>query len=506
MLHAFGVRSSRDKSLLAWGRKFFPEYFWRAPGKHHIDLDEKLREWSRERGVRVTVEGPRGCAKSTVLTFLFPLWCICHNIEDYIILFAETYEQAMKYLKEIRSELETNEKLAKSYPNACGRGSEWNNDGILTRNGVRVEALGSGQAVRGRKKGAARPSLMVMDDVEGDDAAYSSKMRDHTRDWATSGVMKAGRPGTNIILAGTVIHRECLVAHCGRRPGWKRLPYKSIIQWPNRMDLWGKWEQVLIGTPGEQEKADQEALAFYNDNEEEMKLGSKILWPELEDLYALMFMRAAEGHTSFESEKQNNPIDPSKCEWDPQLFEGEDLWFDDWPEDPQCVVMALDPSKGKTDKPGDFQAIVSLMVGSDGLLYVDADIGRHGLGGMMDRFVNISRDIRPDVAVVEEDTFQELLIPEIEERARKQAILVPVEGISTGGVPKMMRIRRLGPYVSRRRIKYRKRSEGATLLRQQMMDVPTGDKVDGPDALEMAVRAASGLLADQEDAGVSDPR
>lgn len=506
MARAFEIRKARRGSIMTWGRRFFPDYLTLPSGQHHIDLDAKLRKWTKARDIRAAIEGPRDSAKSTLLSFLYPLWSSCLRTEKYIILLADTCEQAVKYLKSIRYELENNEELAEAYPEACGQGpDEWNNDGLLLNNGVRIEALGAGQKIRGRKKRADRPTVLIIDDAEGDDAAYSKKLRGTIRDWATKGVFKAGAPGTNIFIAGTVIHRDCLVSHCGRLPGWRRSKYKSIMKWPDRMDLWQKWEKLLNGDPSNQDKAEREAQEFYEANKADMEKGAEVLWPEREGLYALMFMRASEGHTSFESEKQNNPIDPSKCEWDPMLFEGEDMWFDEWPKDSQCAVMALDPSKGRQDKPGDYQAIVSLVVGADGVLYCDADIDRRGISGMVDQFVDISQELRPDVSVVEDVMFQELLLPEIEARASKKGLLVPVEGIPTGGVNKIARIRRLGPYISRRRIRFMRRSPGAVLLRMQLMDIPTGDYDDGPDALEMAVRRAVQLLGDDERGDTENP-
>ena len=510
LLRAFvrecGVRESQSESILTWGKRYFPDYFELAPGRHHIELDGLLRGWTRERDVRAAIEGPRGCAKSTLLTFLYPIWATCLNLEDYIIMFAQTWDQATKYLQNISEEFESNELLAEDYPNACGQGSEWKKDGIITRNAVRIEALGAGQKVRGRRKKSKRPTSLLVDDPEGDEAAYSSRIRDTIRNWATKGVFKAGGPGTNILIAGTVIHRECLVSHCGQLPGWRSVKYKAITSWPDRMDLWDKWERILIGDPGNPEKALRDSRDFFEEHKAEMEAGAEVLWPELEDLYALMFMRASEGHTSFESEKQNNPIDPSKCEWGPDLFEGDDIWFDEWPENPQCVTMALDPSKGKSDKQGDYQASVSLMVGNDGCLYFDADISRRPVKEMMTTFLDIGEDLQPDRAVVEDVTFQELVLTEIEEQALERHILFPVEGIATGGVNKIARIRRLGPYISRRRIKFKKRSIGAQRLRRQLMDVPNGDFDDGPDAAEMAVRCAQTLLRDAQSGGVEDPR
>jgi len=498
---ALRTRSTNRGSLLTWGTHFFPDYFVLPFGQHHRVMDREVRKWAKQRGIRAAIEGPRGNAKSTVFTFLLPLYCACEGLEDYIIILGDTYSQAEKHVKAIQFELENNVELAEAYPHACGKGPTWNSSGIVTRNGIRLEPLGAGQKIRGRRERSARPSLIIIDDPEGDDAAYSATSRNTIREWATKAVMKAGNKRTNIIIVGTVIHRECLVAHCGRLPGWKRIPFKSVIKWPNRMDLWDKWESILNDNSVSESLAESAAKVFYELHEVDMNAGAEVLWPELESLYDLMFQRASEGHQSFESEKQNNPIDPSKCEWAPNNFEGDDIYFDEWPEDTIVKVMALDPSKGKKDKSGDYQAHIQLAVDSKGILYVDADLKHQPIKEMVAAYVETGRLFRPDVAVCEMEQFQELLLPEIEEAAASNKLLMPIEGIDTGKVPKDMRIRRLSPYITRRRIKYRRRSTGVQTLLRHMQDFPNGDHDDGPDALEMAVRRATELLADSDAGG-----
>lgn len=504
LARAFEGQGQRRGSLLEWGQRFFPHYFTLPPGGHHRRISRDLRTWAQKRGIRAAYEAPRDSAKSTYLTFLYPLYCICEDLEEYILMLADTYRQSVKHLKGIQWELENNEHLAEVYSHACGRGPEWNNQGILTRNGVRVEPLGTGQKIRGRRELSARPTLIIIDDPEGDEVAYSAVKRQSVRDWATKGVFKAGGPDTNIIIAGTVVHRECLVAHCAGLPGWRVLKFKSIRTWPTRMDLWGEWETVLQDNTVSTEDADQNARDFYLSHRAEMDEGAEVLWPERENLYDLMYIRATEGKTAFESEKQNNPVDPSKCEWEPELFEGEDIWFDDWPNNLICTTMALDPSKGKKDKPGDLQAIVMLGCDENGTLFVDADIKRRPIAAMVQQFVGLGRVFRADVAVVEDQQFQELLVPECENEAVAQKILVPIEGISTGNVPKEMRIRRLSPYISRRRVRYKRRSPGVRILMQHLGDFPNGTHDDGADAFEMALRKMRELLSTVDNGGAVD--
>jgi hypothetical protein len=167
-------RSQNRHSILAWGKRFVPDYFPLAFGPHHYELDMAIRRWHRERNIKAAIEASRGVAKSTILTFLDPLYSVCEHLEEYIIILADTYTQAVKHLQGIQFELENNDALAEAYPHVCGRGPKWSSEGILTRNGVRIEPLGAGQKIRGRRERQARPTLIVIDDPEGEDAAYST--------------------------------------------------------------------------------------------------------------------------------------------------------------------------------------------------------------------------------------------------------------------------------------------------------------------------------------------
>ena len=59
---------------------------------------------------------------------------------------------------------------------------------------------------------------------------------------------------------------------------------------------------------------------------------------------------------------------------------------------------------------------------------------------------------------------------------------------------KLVRIRRLGPYLSARRLRFKSGSPGTRLLVEQLQQFPVGDHDDGPDAAEMALRLAAELL------------
>lgn len=484
---------------LKWASEYLPVYCDLPMSKMHRSLDaEVFAEMAHDRKRKEVVIGPRDSAKSTHCTEGFPLYAICHGLERYILIISDTTDQAVKHLDVIKEELENNEKIAKEYPEVHGIGATWKNNAIETRNGIRVEALGAGKKIRGRRYQNHRPSLIVGDDLEGDESAYSSKTREHRWDWLVKGVLKAGGPRTNYLIAGSNIHQDGIVAKLHKSPGWRSHLYRSIIKWPAAMHLWEAWERILRDpTLDDQLKA---ARAFYEENKVAMDEGAEVLWEQRETLYDLMLMRATDGHQAFEAEKQNNPIDPSKCEWGSYLFE--DRWFDKYPDIDhiQIAIGALDPSKGKNDRVGDYQGMVSVCIDDKLRCYVDADISRRPMTEMCERFCSFLQATGCQLGVCEAEQFQELLIPEIEGSMIEQKMFVPIEGITTEGIKKEMRIRRIGPWINRGRILFRRGSPGCAALIKMLSEFPNGDHDDGPDAFEMAMRRAlEGIGASVED-------
>ena len=120
---------------IQWGKEYAPQFFFRPGCQFHEDISNDLHLMSKERGKKILVMAPRGNAKSTICSTLVPLKAICESSEKYILLVADTTEQAEGYLKTIANELDYNEKLREQYPLACKHGDVWNAGRIETANG-----------------------------------------------------------------------------------------------------------------------------------------------------------------------------------------------------------------------------------------------------------------------------------------------------------------------------------------------------------------------------------
>lgn len=186
-------------------------------------------------------------------------------------------------------------------------------------------------------------------------------------------------------------------------------------------------------------------------------------------------------------------VDLEGAEWPVSCFEGPGLWFASWPESLTLRVMALDPSKGKDSRHGDYSAFVLMGLDHRGHLWVEADLARRPTTQIVADGITLAARFETETRAaldgfgVEANAFQELLADEIIKQSRAQrGTMLPVYKI-TNSTNKVVRIRKLTPHLMARDIHFRDTS-GTRLLVQQMRDFPVGDHDDGPDALEMARR------------------
>jgi predicted phage terminase large subunit-like protein len=412
---------------------------------------------------------------------------------------SDTRHQAHAHLENLKAELLDNPRLAEDYPEAAGRGPVWRAGGIVLRNGAAVEAFGAGQRIRGRRRREHRPTLIVCDDLQNDGHIQSALQRDRSRTWFHGTLLKAGTPQTNVLNLATALHREALAVQLGQTPGWVSRTFRAIQAWPENLSLWEAWEAIYADP--ENPRAAQAARRFYEDRREAMDAGAVVLWPDVDDLYTLMSMRAESGRAAFEREKQNSPVDPELCEW-PEPYFDESVWFDQWPPQLRARVLTLDPSKGSDARRGDYSAFVLLGVDPQGIGHVEADLARRPTPQIVADGVEWCRVFRPDVFGIESNQFQELLGAEFEAEFRRQGLLAARPALVDNRVNKRVRIRRLGPFLAARRLRFKSDSPSTRLLVDQLRQFPVADHDDGPDALEMAVRLATDLLAGSPDDGL----
>lgn len=190
--------------------KHVPSY----PPDFHVEM------WAMYTGTTGNVAGcaPRGFAKSTSTSLVYLAWRTLNATSRFSIVISDTYTQAVDLMSGLRDELEENEIIKWLYGDVIG--GTWAEDDIevigVDSNGVRkpcrIIALGAGMKVRGRKFKNFRPQLVIIDDLENDEAVEKKERRDKLRRWLTKAVMPAiDRQVGRIIMIGTILHKRSLL-------------------------------------------------------------------------------------------------------------------------------------------------------------------------------------------------------------------------------------------------------------------------------------------------------
>jgi len=478
--------------LLDWSARFLPHHFCKPPSNMHCWLAGQLDLFHTQRGTKLNVLAPRASAKSTIAALAFPLREALTGREPYIWIVSDTKSQAYTHLENIKNELTGNAALAETYPAAIGKGTAWRSGGIQLRNGAIIEAFGTGQRLRGRKRNENRPTLIICDDLQNDQHSVSASQREKSRNWFHGTLLKAGSDRTNVIHLATALHREAIAVELLHTPGWCSRTFQAIERFPKNMSLWKDWEAIYTDVANVNHVAD--ADAFYTANRSAMNEEAIVLWEESEPLYALMKMRVESGYASFEREKQNSPVNPDLCEF-PETYFDEPIWYQTLPENFLVSALALDPSKGKNSSLGDYSAFVFVALGEDGIFYVDAHLERLPMSELVTLGIELYQKYRPTIFGVESNQFQELLCEEFDRRlaaspCEAHVNVYPIKNTLNKGI----RIRRLDSYLSARRLRFNSLSPSCRLLVEQLRSFPVGSHDDGPDALEMALRMIGELV------------
>lgn len=492
-----------------FGRAYLPHYFVRESPAFHGELDGiwsdgvlkgkdpalQAKEIDKEAGCRRAIEAPRGHAKSTTFTFKDSIHAAVYAYKHYEIILSDSSEQAEGFLTDIKTEFEENAAIREDFGELQGK--VWKASVILLSNGCKIEALGAGKKIRGRRHKQWRPDLILCDDLENDENVNTPDQRKKLRNWFYKAVSKAGDTYTDIVYIGTLLHFDALLANVANNPSYKTVKYRGVISFAVNTPLWDAWEKIYTDLSNDARQ--EEAKEFFEANREEMLEGTKVLWEAKLSYYDLMVIRVSEGEASFNSEIQNDPIDPESC-----AFQEE--WFDFYDDDGKLVpdfsdpkflfVGANDPSLGKNKKSDTSSIIILAKDTRTGYLYVlIASVEKRKPDVIITDAIESSRRLRTDYKKpiykfgVETVQFQYYFKDIMVQRAAEAGEYLPIEEINSTQ-NKDARIQSLQPFVKNGYIKFSKKHKA---LLKQMQEYPMGKNDDAPDGLQMAVKLALDL-------------
>ena len=346
--------------------------------------------------------------------------------------------------------------------------------------------------MRGLRHGPHRPDLIVLDDLENDENVDKPEQRDKLQSWLQKTVLNLGAAdgSMDVVYVGTLLHYDSVLARTLRKPLWEARTFRSILRWPDRMDLWDAWESLLSS------RGEAEARRFYRQHRAKMEAGAEVSWPASRPLYRLMCLRA-EDREAFDSEQQNDPLSANEAPFNGCIT----FWVDrsrDW-----LLFGAVDPSLGKQGAGRDPSAILvgGFLRESMTLDVVEASIRKRHPDRIIEDVIALHDVHHPLLWGVEAVQFQEFFAHVLGQRAAERGIALPVRPL-VNSADKLLRIESLQPHMAQGRIRLHASQQA---LIDQLRHFPRADHDDGPDALEMLWRLASTGFVSMGDAYIRMP-
>jgi hypothetical protein len=386
----------------------------------------------------------RGGAKSTIAEEAILLKSALAEIRNYLII-GSSLDRACERLAAIRHEVEQNEMLAEVFGDL--RGPTWGDTELVLSNGVRLLALGKGQALRGVKYLEARPDGFFIDDIETRSDVRTPEARKATLDWVLTDLIPAcdvtkahGR------CAATPLDPEALPYQL-ERAGWtvKRYPVEYLDEegkrrptWPDRVPL---VEIDKIRSSFERTGSLREYNAEY------------------------MCTAEAAGEKTFRAEMIR--VEAQVRTW-------------------QNVYGMFDPARtiNRDSATTGFAAWSwigpRMVVWSSWALQLMPD-------QIIKAIFQFNQEFNPTAIYLEEDGLNEFLLQPIRQEQTRRGIMIPYEAVKAPK-GKLDFIRGLQPYFNAREIWFAKDLPD---LKAQLLSFPTG-KIDAPNALAYAPRLRPG--------------
>lgn len=505
---ALKIMCSEDMYLFAI--RYFNHYLKKPSSELHKFLYKYLtfhmNQKKRKKGLKTAIAAPRSNSKSSVVSIIFPIWCIIYGKKRFIMLISDTLSLAEDFLSDIKNELLHNELLKMDFPDACGKGATWRSNEILTRNNVKVLSLGTGNQVRGRRFGVYRPDLVCLDDIESGQSVRSEAERDFIRrQWFDKDLMFVGGDElTDFLVVGTVLGKTSLLNNLlnpDEYPDWTSYRFKAVKKF-STSPLWDEWRNIYKNRlDSDREK---NAKQFFLEHKEEMLEGTEVLWPEGDPYYDLMVYKVS-NPSGFISEKQNSPIDPSQILVTEEQLHFEHFKYQQWKDIlKRCYYYgALDPSLGKKSSSGDYSCICTVARDPQtGYLFVvNFDLKRRSVD---DQILAIIRNHQGNAYLpgynyklfgVETNAFQYVVAESLRKKSREHGAYIPIKEIQSTQ-DKKLRLEGIVPLITDGTIVFdadcRHRSNQYNLAIEQITSCTgrDGEADDAFDALAMAVNIA----------------
>ena len=196
----------------------FPERFYRPFSSLHDEIFKILDDDSIQLALIIA---PRGFGKTSSVNLAYPAKKILFQEKKFIVPISCTATQAVMQGENLKRELLSNRMISGLF--GPMKSDNFSKEMWITTTGTAVMPRGAGQQVRGILYGNNRPDLIIVDDLEDAESVRSDEQRAKTKAWFFEDVLNSidrGRKDWKIIVIGTLLHEDSLLANLMDDPGW----------------------------------------------------------------------------------------------------------------------------------------------------------------------------------------------------------------------------------------------------------------------------------------------
>jgi hypothetical protein len=325
LIKVLGMREPLADSLRLFCEYCFPEKFARKWSPDHLKALAKM-ETAIKRGDLFALAMPRGTGKTT-MTIAAVIWAIVCGHRKYCTIIGPTQKHAVKLLKAVKTEFETNERLHGVFPeatyavralarvaNRCngqlagGQHTyiQWGQELIVLASvshvapeakcsGAIVEAIGITGSVRGANQVLPngmqmRPDLAIIDDPQTKQSARSPSQVEARLEVIAGDILGLAGPGQPFaaFTLCTVVEPDDAADRLLNRethPDWQgdrfQLLYKFPDDWTGEATKghWAKYSVIRSEELAAGRGLDG-ATEYYRQHQDEMDAGADVAWPE----------------------------------------------------------------------------------------------------------------------------------------------------------------------------------------------------------------------------------
>ncbi|MDQ0154924.1 phage terminase large subunit [Robertmurraya andreesenii] len=462
--------------------------------REFFDLCDHVNE--AERNARLAIAAARGHSKSGVFSNAFPLHQVAFRKRRYILLISETDSLSKKLIGWINKQLKFNALFREDFGMLLHERNQMNEkdneEAFITTSNTLVEASSSGKQLRGKRHGAVRPDLVIIDDPSSMNNEGTKEAREKLVHWFNSVVVPIGSASTAIVLVGTMVSATGLLNHVLKRKDFKSSFHGAVISEPSNPKLWEQYCEVYA-------RADsmEEVDEFYNANKDELEEGVELAWPWRWSYRALMHEKVNMGTRAYNSEYRNLAFSEDEQFFFPDNYAKYHYVYENGrtfisyedkriPMEDLYVVGAWDIAMGK-NKRSDYNSIIIVGKHSPtGLIFVlDEHASKEPAHTYIDVAIAKIKQFNVRIFNVETINAYHEFYRQLQEKARVMGVYkCRINDIKNQKSSKEQRIESLEPILHNKTLVLNDRH---TLLLDQMAQYPFGDHDDSIDALQMAV-------------------